>query len=587
MSIQSSDELVEYVRRRMLWMKNEVKLREHERLKQKMIEEYERKRAEELELNRKRKSPCRYENRSSSRFGGTHHHSQTKHMSSRSQVMPEILNSSEGNKSIFNGPEEAPKFNEPAIVVTKHRKITASGSETNEIRRNIVNHEEITLKRRHEEGSKPIFDREEIKQFESKSIEEHRTIRDVRKNNLVEKSSSYTKRRSVSLSPRRHRSPSPRADSNTYTHRSRLNSSEGNKSIFNGPEEAPKFNEPAIVVTKHRKITASGSETNEIRRNIVNHEEITLKRRHEEGSKPIFDREEIKQFESKSIEEHRTIRDVRKNNLVEKSSSYTKRRSVSLSPRRHRSPSPRADSNTYTHRSRHNSSEGNKSIFNGPEEAPKFNEPAIVVTIHRKITASGSETNEIRRNIVNHEEITLKRRHEEGSKPIFDREEIKQFESKSIEQHRTIRDVRKNNLVEKSSSYTKRRSVSLSPRRHRSPSPRADSNTYTHRSRSSRSDEEYKYHVRSEDRTHGRRDRRDSFRERILLPAQYVELVETPIYSPGFAPRPMLAEAAHSWVHHLVRPSRRHNSQDHRRLYWNVLPDPRKSFSLNREAVQL
>lgn len=62
----------------------------------------------------------------------------------------------------------------------------------------------------------------------------------------------------------------------------RLNSLEGNKPLFNGPKEAPKVDQNElrqVVVNIHRKIPAPATETSEIRRDIVNHEEITLKRR--------------------------------------------------------------------------------------------------------------------------------------------------------------------------------------------------------------------------------------------------------------------------------------------------------------------
>nr|ACH98259.1 feminizer [Nasonia vitripennis] len=140
-------------KRRIAWMVQQEKEREHERLKRKKIEEYERKRAEQLGLNRKRRSPHRShsESRSRSRSEESHHRSRAKHRSSRSQVMSEKLDSSEGNKPFFNGPKEAPKLNEielRQVVVNIHRRIPASATETSEIRRDIVNHEEITLKRR-------------------------------------------------------------------------------------------------------------------------------------------------------------------------------------------------------------------------------------------------------------------------------------------------------------------------------------------------------------------------------------------------------------------------------------------------------
>nr|WCH76299.1 transformer F [Muscidifurax uniraptor] len=218
-----SEKEKEKQKRRLAWMIQQEKEREHERLKRKKIEEYERKRVEQLGLNRKRRSPSRShsESRSRSRSEESHHRSRAKHRSSRSQVMSDKLNSLEGNKAFFNGPTEVPKLDEKElrqVVVNIHRKIPASATETSEIRR-VVNHEEIILTRRDGEGAKPIFDRDELKQ--SIEVEEHRTIEAIDKSSLVKK--SYPKRRSVSLSPRRHRSPSPhfQSSSRLYTHRSR------------------------------------------------------------------------------------------------------------------------------------------------------------------------------------------------------------------------------------------------------------------------------------------------------------------------------------------------------------------------------
>ncbi|XP_058791445.1 female-specific protein transformer-like [Phymastichus coffea] len=216
-------------RRRRLWMIQQKKIREHERLKQKKIEEYQRRRAKELGLPYEGKSlhVSRSKSRSRSRSEESHHrsHSRSTH-NSVSQDMSKKINSSSGNKPLFNGPSEALKLSESdlhKITVQIKRKIPASSVENTEINRTVVNPEEIKLKRREGEGAKPIFDREELKPAEVE-VEERR---------IVEASGSRSqdkkprqKRRSVSLSPKRHRTSSPHSRSERHglrypSHRSR------------------------------------------------------------------------------------------------------------------------------------------------------------------------------------------------------------------------------------------------------------------------------------------------------------------------------------------------------------------------------
>nr|ALS19750.1 transformer-like protein A isoform F2 [Ceratosolen solmsi] len=216
-------------KRRIAWMIEQEKEREHERLKRKKIEEYERKRAEQLGLSKQRSSRrSRSKSRSRSRSEESHHRSRLKSRTKRSQIMSEKRNSSDGNKSFFKGPEKPQKIDVSElkqVTVKIHRKIPAPATETNEIRRIIVNPEEITLKRREGEGTKPIFDREELKNSENPiEVEEHRTIEAVGKTNTVKR--SQAKRRSLSLSPRRHRSPSPHLRLTTREHSRHSRSSE-------------------------------------------------------------------------------------------------------------------------------------------------------------------------------------------------------------------------------------------------------------------------------------------------------------------------------------------------------------------------
>nr|ALS19754.1 transformer-like protein A isoform M3 [Ceratosolen solmsi] len=144
-------------KRRIAWMIEQEKEREHERLKRKKIEEYERKRAEQLGLSKQRSSRrSRSKSRSRSRSEESHHRSRLKSRTKRSQIMSEKRNSSDGNKSFFKGPEKPQKIDVSElkqVTVKIHRKIPAPATETNEIRRIIVNPEEITLKRREAENA--------------------------------------------------------------------------------------------------------------------------------------------------------------------------------------------------------------------------------------------------------------------------------------------------------------------------------------------------------------------------------------------------------------------------------------------------
>nr|WLO57455.1 transformer [Trichogramma dendrolimi] len=212
------DREAERKKRRLEWMIQQQKAREHERLKQKKIEEYERKRLEIL----KSKSM----DKSSNHSDDSQHRYSSKHRNDRSDVMSKKFNS-EDKKPFFNGPERARKISPEesrTIVVKIDRNIPSSAVEHGPLKYGLINPEDVSLKRRNGEGAKPLFEREEFKNhLSNEDVEEHRSVTVIHKSNPAK---SPRERRSRSLSPRRHknRSPSPRKrvdHSSSNSHRSR------------------------------------------------------------------------------------------------------------------------------------------------------------------------------------------------------------------------------------------------------------------------------------------------------------------------------------------------------------------------------
>ncbi|XP_076676931.1 uncharacterized protein LOC143373490 isoform X2 [Andrena cerasifolii] len=199
-------------RRRREWMIEQEKMDRHNRLKRKMAIEYEMRRARNMGLalpqgrcNRPRRSrsespPSRY------RRTSAHH---TPH--SEDTVLSKKCETSSSTTPLFKGPEGT-KINLielRKIKVDIHRNIPGRVS-TNDLKRDIPNKEDVVLKRRAGEGSKPIFDREEIKGAisETEEVEEHRTVVTVNLENSENKWKTL-KRDLASLSPTRTRSHSP------------------------------------------------------------------------------------------------------------------------------------------------------------------------------------------------------------------------------------------------------------------------------------------------------------------------------------------------------------------------------------------
>nr|ABW36160.1 complementary sex determiner [Apis dorsata] len=153
------------------WMIQQEREREYEKLKKKRILEYELRRAREKKLSKRSETKSRSpENRDRNNASNT----------SKIFILSEKLESSD-DTSLFRGPEGT-QINTTElrkIKVDIHRVLPGKPTTTtDELKRDIINPEDVMLKRRTGEGSKPIFEREEIKNVLSKTNEstEHRTV---------------------------------------------------------------------------------------------------------------------------------------------------------------------------------------------------------------------------------------------------------------------------------------------------------------------------------------------------------------------------------------------------------------------------
>nr|ABW36155.1 complementary sex determiner [Apis dorsata] len=151
------------------WMIQQEREREYEKLKKKRILEYELRRAREKKLSKRSKTKSRSpENRDTSN-------------TSKTFILSEKLESSHGI-SLFRRPEgtqiNATELRKIKIDIHRVLPGKPTTTTTDELKRDIINPEDVMLKRRTGEGSKPIFEREEIKDVLSKTneITEHRTV---------------------------------------------------------------------------------------------------------------------------------------------------------------------------------------------------------------------------------------------------------------------------------------------------------------------------------------------------------------------------------------------------------------------------
>ncbi|XP_063973125.1 uncharacterized protein LOC135160480 [Diachasmimorpha longicaudata] len=166
------------------WKMEQERRREHEKRKTKMIQEWEARRARELKVKKQRR---RSKSRSRSASpGGSGRRGRRKsaekrrtHSSSSIPVMFEKCDTSSNNTPLFKGSEgnKIAVSELKKITVNVHRNLpNAEGSSG--LLRNITNPDEIIIKRRAGEGSKPIFDREEltIRECSTHDAPERRTV---------------------------------------------------------------------------------------------------------------------------------------------------------------------------------------------------------------------------------------------------------------------------------------------------------------------------------------------------------------------------------------------------------------------------
>ncbi|XP_033228864.1 peptidyl-prolyl cis-trans isomerase G-like [Belonocnema kinseyi] len=173
-------------KRREAWLLQQEREREHEIRKQKMILEYELKRAAILGSkgsSEQLSNQNQNENRSKSR-GFENLNCNRPRRVSKPSVMSRKIESAGGNIPLFAGPEEL-KFNKTelrSIKVDIHRNIPEGMATYCELQRDIINLEEVKLKRRGDEGVRPLFDREELKLRErttNNEVEERRTVKTI------------------------------------------------------------------------------------------------------------------------------------------------------------------------------------------------------------------------------------------------------------------------------------------------------------------------------------------------------------------------------------------------------------------------
>ncbi|XP_035730640.1 female-specific protein transformer-like isoform X1 [Vespa mandarinia] len=214
-------------RRRQQWLIQQELEREHERLKQKMILEYELKRVREQGASHSRGRLTDESNSKSRTRDRSLENVCIKNAtatSSKSPAIPGKSNTSCGTTSLFKGPEgiQISEKELHCIKVDIHRNIPVKG-QISELQRDIINPEDVIIIRRsgysslqmqrwimnysYREGSKPIFEREEIESTSKKveEIKERRTVTAVESGDSVNRSKSF-RRRSPSSNSLRHRS---------------------------------------------------------------------------------------------------------------------------------------------------------------------------------------------------------------------------------------------------------------------------------------------------------------------------------------------------------------------------------------------
>ncbi|KAL6264394.1 hypothetical protein P5V15_004503 [Pogonomyrmex californicus] len=192
-------------RRRREWQRQQEREKyEYEKLKQKILE-YERKRALALKYAEEKSS---HHSRSKS---GSESPSYLRYKdgsiltASKSDSLHEKLDGhTNATVSLFKGLQNTQINTElRRIKIDIHRNIPKVKGPVPELQRDILNPDDIIIKRREGEGCKPIFDREEIKKVTIKTneVEERRTVVAVDKEQSASSRRLYTRKRSLSLSP--------------------------------------------------------------------------------------------------------------------------------------------------------------------------------------------------------------------------------------------------------------------------------------------------------------------------------------------------------------------------------------------------
>lgn len=138
------------IQRRREWLIQQEREREHERLKQKMIIEYEIRRAREKGLPLpKRRSTHRSRSKSRSKSAESQPRRKSSSERSHSTIVTKKIESST-KKSIFKNPggTQIDSSELRKIKVDIHRNIPVNGAATIKLERDIINPEDVVVKRR-------------------------------------------------------------------------------------------------------------------------------------------------------------------------------------------------------------------------------------------------------------------------------------------------------------------------------------------------------------------------------------------------------------------------------------------------------
>ena len=211
-------------RKREKWIIEQQMLREHERLKEKKILEYEIRRALEKGLP----LPMgRFSHHSSNKNKSKSPESQQRTVAtsntSNTSILSKKLEPSDGTTPLFKGLEgiqiNAAELRRIKVCIHRNsftediQRNVPDEATTDDLQRDIINFEDVLVKRREGEGSKSIFEREEIKsaRVKTEEIVEHRTVVAINNENLENKPEANKKYTTSS------RSRSPRYRSSHHT----------------------------------------------------------------------------------------------------------------------------------------------------------------------------------------------------------------------------------------------------------------------------------------------------------------------------------------------------------------------------------